>query len=166
MKFRMLAKVGLIMLLSILMLIITENATVAVFARLLIKFSLIALLTVSLRFIELCRAVINNTELNKILPNIRVSYDLLYLHLPMSMASMGLVCDRLIGVQREGGSFYAILLIIILCTVAGCISRGIISRGEPEVSKHYDRDWMCGIIVPNSCGIASLVLSISLIVWV
>jgi len=124
-----------------------------------IKLSLIFLLTVSLRFIEQCREVISSLKKEKVLPDINVFYKILYLHLAMSMAAIGLICDKISSIKENIMIAFALIFIFILTTI-GCIFRGILSQKSPEVYSLFDRDWLLGVIVPNALGLSSLIFAL------
>lgn len=126
------------------------------------KFVLIIVLTICMRFIELCRKVVISTHRSgrRVLPDIRVLYRIGYLHLPMSMAAIGLMCDNLYQGNKENSLSLLLLLLIFILTVGGCISRGILSKGEPELVSRHDLDWLLGITVPNLLGLVSLSMAI------
>lgn len=126
---------------------------------LLSKFGLILFLAICLRFIEHCREIISSNNSNCRWLNIRALYNILYLHLPMAMAAVGLVCDKLYWSGNNTGIPLLILIVIIMALI-GSICRGILSQGEPEVFSIFDRDWTLGIIIPNILGLSALLLAL------
>lgn len=124
------------------------------------KFFLLFTLTFLLRFVELSRDVVNSMKGEIWVPNVKILYNAAYLHLPMAMASIGLLCEEIQPENNSSSNIFLPLIVFIL-TIIGCLSRGMFSKSCPEIMSFSDKDWLFGIIIPNSIGILSLFLSIT-----
>lgn len=113
-----------------------------------------------LRFIEIGREIIGNPQVKNAQKIISVKnlYEGLYWHLGLSMVSIGLFFDYVqnIASVRSHGLF---LIGIIIVTIFGCFSRGILSKGSPEVISVHDRDWLFGITIPNVISLTVLIFT-------
>jgi FtsH-binding integral membrane protein len=116
-------------------------------------------LTLMLKFIELSRDILSNSQSYQSgrIISVRNFYDGVYWHLGMSMAAIGLICDKTqVSSMR---SHFLFLIGIFIATIFGCFSRGMLSRGSPEVMSMHDHDWLYGIYIPNILSLAVLIFT-------
>jgi len=124
-----------------------------------IKFTVIFGIAILLRILEYSNDVKTVRSDNNPAQRINLYYNMFYWHLPMSMASLGLLCDMIFD-KPEVHYMIFIILSFIFLILLGCICRGIFSNGNPEIMNFYDKDWRWGFIVPNVIGLFCLAMSV------
>jgi hypothetical protein len=124
---------------------------------LILKFILIFSLLILLKFVEMGFSSFHRER--GFFQNIPLLYDILYLHLPMSMASLSLIFDKLITKPSSTYSPLMMFLVFIL-TLLGSISRGFLSNNTTETLSYFDRDFSLGVYIPNALGTASLLIAL------
>jgi len=118
----------------------------------LIRFVLMLGLTLTGRIVERAnRFNAHGPDHAFLIPNIVVIYDVLNLNLALGIGGLGLLL--------AGGTMTATPLLSIVAIIAillGCVSRGIVSGHQPVSMSCTDPDWLCGVIIPNTVGLGTL----------
>lgn len=111
------------------------------------------------RLIEDCRKIGLTKADGRRLKNVHGLYEAFNLHVAITVALFALL------LAHGDGTHYHFPVCLGLLLLGGVVSKGVFSQHKPERLGWADMDGRWGLIIPNGCAIAAILIGVYVISW-